>query len=151
MKLLKAILLLIIRSVIFIGIPVAIIYAINASYPGLLTDKYINTLKIAMYLGIPIVIVYFLADLTDSWLSMVSELIALFLVLAYTFIILGTGVTEIDYDKARVMLYYPYLLYLIIAGVLVRFPTPVLKYLASMERTNDEYYEEEENQEYYET
>lgn len=151
MKFFKAILLLIIRSVIFIGMPIAIIYGINASYPGLLTDRYINALKIAMYLGIPIVIVYFLADLTESWLSMVSELIALFLVLAYTFLILGTGVTEIDYDKARVMLYYPYLLYLIIAGVLVRFPTPVLKYLASMEHTNDEYQEQEENQEYYET
>jgi len=151
MKLLKAVLLLIIRSVIFIGIPVAIIYTINASYPGLLTNRYINALKIAMYLGIPIIIVYFLADLTDGWLSMVSELIALFLVLAYTFLILGTGITEIDYDKARVMLYYPYLLYIIIVGVLVRFPTPILKYLAAMESTNNPDYEEEENQEYYET
>ena len=138
MKLFKAIAVLIGRSIFFIGIPVGLIYLINANYPGLLGERYIQTLHLAMYLGIPIVMLYFLADITTEWKSMVSEISALVFVLLYTFLIMGYGTTMIKYAGVTITMYYPYLLYLIIAGVLVRIPLPVLRYLSHVEENENQ-------------
>ncbi len=130
MKILKPLFLLIGRALVFIGIPLALIYVINAIYPGLLQERYVRTLAMAMYLGIPIVLLYFIADAFDGLWSMVAEIAALSLVLVYTLLILGYGTAHLSYENVSISLVYPLLLYIIMAGVLVRFPTPVLRYLA---------------------
>ena len=141
MKILKPLFLLIGRAFVFIGIPLALIYVINVNYPGLLEERYIHTLALAMYLGIPIVLLYFIADAFDGLKSMIAELAALSLILAYTFLILGFGTAHLSYEKVSISLCYPILLYIIIAGVLIRFPTPILRYLSWKSENRGQFYE----------
>ncbi len=143
MKILKPTLMLFTRFFIFTGIPVALIYGINASYPGLLDPRYLHSLHIAMYLGIPIVIFYFLADVWKGWKSTFSEIVALTLVLVYTVLIMGFGNSHFSYKNLDFHIFYVPLLLLIIIGVLIRFPVPILRFLAEdrEEEVNDSYEE----------
>ncbi|NPA75756.1 MAG: hypothetical protein GXO25_06715 [Euryarchaeota archaeon] len=134
MKLLRTIFTAIAHSLVYIGIPLALIYALNANYPGLLEARYVRFVHIAILLGIPIVVMYALADLTSGIKSMIFEIIALVLVIIYTFMILGMGSTELTYQNVKIYLFYPVLLYIVILGIAIRFPSAVFKYLAEREQ-----------------
>ncbi|GEM_PF-5500005 len=142
MKLLKAIIFSIARAIVFIGIPLGVITLINSNYPGLLDERYLHALKLAMYLGVPIVAFYFLADSFEGIVSMIGELIALTLVLAYTLLLLGMGIAHISYENVKITLIYPTLLAIVVIGVIIRFPTPILKYLAWREENGETFYKE---------
>ena len=121
------------HSVVFIGIPFALVYALNANYPGMLEARQVRSLELAMSIGIPIVIFYALADITNGWKNMIFEGISLSLVLIYTFLVMGFGQTHVQYKQVDIYLFYPFLMYMIVLGVAVRFPTVILRYLASKE------------------
>lgn len=141
MKILKPLLMLFTRFFIFTGIPMALIYGINVNYPGLLDPRYLHSLHIAMYLGIPIVIFYFLADVWKGWKSTFSEIVALTLVLVYTVLLMGFGHSHFSYKNFDFHLFYSALLYLVLIGILIRFPVPILRYLSENEEVSDNYEE----------
>ena len=130
MKKSHLIMLTLFRIFVFIVIPVALIVAVNVNYPGLLTDRYLLEITIATIVGALIVLFYFLSDISERKKKMIYETIALTLVLVYTVLILGFGNAEFHYDKLKIYLYYLPLFYLIIAGIVVRYPVILLRYLA---------------------
>ena len=148
MNLFSAILKVVLKSIVFIGIPISIIYIVSTNYPGLLTDRYLTVLTIAMYLGIPIVLLYFLSYICEGIYRMLFEIGALILLIIYTILIMGYGQTHIKYQELDISIYYPVLMYLVILGILIRFPIPVLRYLSEESEKaqvmNSEDYEDEE-------
>ncbi len=118
------------RIIVFIVTPVALILSVNINYPGLLTDRYLSEITMATIVGVLIVFFYFLSDISRRKKKMIYETIALSLVLIYTILILGFGKTEFHYSELKIFLYYLPLFYLIVAGVVVRYPVIFLRYLA---------------------
>nr|AAZ32474.1 hypothetical protein [uncultured euryarchaeote Alv-FOS1] len=134
MNLLRTTFTAIAHALVYIGIPFALIYALNTNYPGLLEARYLRFLEIAIMLGVPIVILYAAADLTKGLKSMIFEIVALMLVVTYTFMILGFGSTEINYKSTRIYLFYPVLMYIVILGIAIQFPSAIFKYLSEKEQ-----------------
>ena len=118
------------RIIVFIVIPVALILAVNINYPGLISDRYMAEIIMATIVGVFVVLFYFLADISRRKKKMIYESIALTLVLVYTFLILGFGRAEFNYSELKIFIYYLPLFYLIIAGIVVRYPVVILRYLA---------------------
>ena len=129
MKILKAAFLLTIRSITLIGIPYALVYLINLNYPGLLGERYLFSIQMAIVFGTLAVISYLFSDLSSGFKSMFFEILALVFGMVYTLLILGFGHAEIFYEGVFIELIYPALLLLVILGIIVRIPTAILGYL----------------------
>ncbi len=126
----KLILFTIFRVIVFIAIPISLILAVNMNYPGLLSDRYLAEITLATMIGVPVVIFYFLTDISKGKKKMIYETIALTLVLVYTLLMLGLGNAVFYYSSLRIFIYYVPLLWLILLGIIVRYPVGVLRYLA---------------------
>ncbi len=133
MKIFHAILVTFVQIMIYIVIPIFMVTSINSTYPGLMEGRYIHLVQIATMIGVPIVIFYILSSMTSGLKSLIFEVIALGLVILYTFMILGMGHTQLSYENIVIRLYYPTLLYIIIFGIALRFPAALFKYLAERE------------------
>ncbi len=130
MRVLRAAFMLLLRSITLIGIPYALIYLINMNYPGLLGERYIFSIQLAIVFGTLAVISYLFSDLSSGFKSMFFEIMALVFGMAYTLLILGFGHAEIFYQNILITLVYPALLTLVLLGIFLRIPTAILGYLA---------------------
>ena len=130
MKMFHAILFLIFRIIALVAAPLALVYLINTNYPGLLGYKLEYAIYVVLLLALPGVILHFFADISEGKRKVIFESVSLTLFLVYTYLILGSGSTHLFYKNLDVMLYYPYLLYLILASIAIRYPTIFLRYYA---------------------
>ena len=137
MKILRASFLLILRSLVLIGIPYGLIYLINQNYPGLLGERYLFSIQMAILFGTLTALSYFFADLTKGFKKMVFDLLALMFGIAYTLLILGVGEAKIFYENTVIEFTYPLLLTLILLGIIINIPTAILGYAAWREEERE--------------
>ncbi len=132
MKLMKAIFSAISHMLVFVVVPFILITLINLNYPGILAGKENYLMTVVIFVGIPIALSYFIMELTESPLKkMIFEILAISLVLIWTFLVMGAGETVIYYLKIKIILYYPALLTLILISISIRYPAAILRYYSA--------------------
>ena len=140
MKLLRASIMFLLRALIFIGIPYALIYIINQNYPGLLGERYLFSIQMAIIFGSLSALTYFFAELGEGLKKMMLELLSITFGIVYTLLILGVGEAKIFYEDIVIEFYYPLLLSLIVLGIVINMPTAILGYLAWKGEKKEEKY-----------
>jgi len=128
MKLIKPAVFAVLRFLGFVAIPLYLVTLVNGAYPDLLPYSYEYFRNIILFVGIPLIILYFLAEaLENPKYKLVFHISAITVVLLWTYFILGGGIMHISYQGIRFSLNYYSLLLLILLGIALRYPIPIVK------------------------